>query len=151
MIVQTPDLSSKIPLTLFATGVPAGFPSPAEDYVEGQLDLNTHLIKRPAATFLVRAVGDSMTGAGIYPNDLLVVDRSIPALHGSIVIAVVNGELTVKRLHHLAGEIRLEAENPAYAPIEVSGDMELWCWGVVTSAIHQFASSGKPRRRKAAR
>jgi DNA polymerase V len=87
-----------------------------------------------------------MIGAGIYPNDLLVVDRSLPATHNTIIIAMLNGELAIKRLHHRFGEIRLLSENPAYAPIEIKGDMELWYWGVVTAAIHQF-SVGKRKGR----
>ena len=120
------------------TAVSAGFPSPAEDYVEGKLDLNTHLIQHPAATFIVRATGDSMTGAGIFSGDILIVDRSVQPRHGSIIIAVINGELTVKRLYRRKGVLRLEAANPAFAPISISDDMELWCWGVVTAAIHHF-------------
>jgi DNA polymerase V len=134
----TPIIGPTVFLPLYATAIQAGFPSPAEDYVEGKLDLNELLIRRPAATFYVRATGDSMIGAGIYPNDLLVVDRSLPATHNAIIIAMLNGELTIKRLHLRFGETRLLSENPAYAPIEIEGDMELWYWGVVTAAIHQF-------------
>lgn len=149
LILQIPDVPTKIPLMLYASRVRAGFPSPAEDYVEGQLDLNEHLVARPAATFLIRVVGDSMIGAGIFPNDLLVVDRSLLPVHGSIVVAVVDGELTVKRLHQRFGILALEAANPAFQPIEISGDMELWCWGVVTSSIHEFTQAGhSPRVRK---
>jgi DNA polymerase V len=128
-------------LPVFLSAVSAGFPSPAEDYVEGKLDLNEHLIPRPSATFLVRATGDSMTGAGIFSGDLLIVDRSVQAGHGSIIIAVIDSELTVKRLYRRKGVIRLEAANPAYPAIPVSDDMELWCWGVVTAAIHQYCDA----------
>ena len=96
--------------------MPAGFPSPAEDFVEGPLDLNRYLIHHPAATFFVRVIGDSMIGVGIYPNDLLIVDRAVTAVSGSIVIAVVNGDLTIKRLHQQQGQVSLVPENPAYAP-----------------------------------
>jgi len=116
--------------------VPAGFPSPAADYVEGPLDLNRYLIHHPAATFFVRVIGDSMTGVGIYPNDLLIVDRAIDPISGSIVIAVVNGELTVKRLHYSGERIALLPENPAYPPIEITPAMTLEIWGVVTQSIH---------------
>ena len=133
------------PLPLIAAAVPAGFPSPAEDFVEGTLDLNEHLIHRPAATFIVRVKGDSMIGVGIYPGDLLIVDRSLEAKSGSIVIAVIGGELTVKRLHkknsnhpkHL-NQWMLVAENPHYPPITLGPDRDCMIWGVVSSAIHQF-------------
>lgn len=138
METHTADASTYVPLPLFASAAQAGFPSPAEDYVEGKLDLNTHLIRRPAATFLVRAVGESMIGAGIYPGDILVVDRSLTPIHGSIVIAVINSELTVKRLCKFGTRNRLEAHNPDYPAIEISEEMEVWCWGVVTAAIREF-------------
>jgi DNA polymerase V len=136
-------------LPVYMSAVSAGFPSPAEDYVEGKLDLNEHLIPRPSATFMVRAMGDSMTGVGIFSGDILVVDRSLQPKHGSIIIAVIDAELTVKRLYRRKGVIRLEAANPAYPSITVSEDMELWCWGVVTAAIHQYgganpSASSKP-------
>ncbi len=124
-------------IPLYACGVSAGFPSPADDYLEGALDLNEHLVRKPAATFFVRARGDSMTGAGIHDGDLLVVDRSLEAVDGRIVIAAVNGELTVKRLAKTKGPPRLEAENPAYAPIELNTEDSVHLWGVVTSVIHR--------------
>lgn len=124
----------KIPL--FGCKVQAGFPSPADDYVEGKLDLNELLIKHPAATFFLRVMGESMKDAGIFPNDLLVVDRSLKPDHNRIVIALVDNELTVKRLHHKNGELRLKAENKAFPDIELKGESELSVWGVVTSVIH---------------
>ncbi len=131
-------IRSKIAIPIYMTAVSAGFPSPAEDYVEGKLDLNDHLIPHPSATFMVRAVGDSMAGAGIFSGDILVVDRSVQACHGSIIIAILNAELTVKRLYRRKGIVRLEAANPAYPAIEISDESDLCCWGVVTAAIHQF-------------
>ncbi len=125
-----------LPLPLYTAYVPAGFPSPADDDVEGRLDLNQHLIHHPAATFFVRVSGESMLGAGIHPGDLLVVDRALEPVHGKVVIAVVNGELTVKRLCIREGQVRLLAENERYAPIVLSGDMDLQIWGVVTNVIH---------------
>lgn len=116
----------------------AGFPSPADDYVCDTLDLNEHLIPHREATFFVRAKGHSMIGAGIQDNDLLVVDRSLNPVHRSIVIAVIDGEFTVKRLSKRAGKIKLLAENPEYAPIELQEGQELQVWGVVTSVIHQL-------------
>lgn len=139
----TPEIGARLFLPLYASRVHAGFPSPAEDYVEGKLDLNELLIKRPAATYYVRAVGDSMTPL-IYPNDLLVVDRSISAKHGTVIIAMINAELTIKRLHHRFGETRLVSENTAYAPIEIEGDIELWYWGVVTGIVRQL-NAGRSR------
>ena len=120
---------------LFLSRVPAGFPSPAEDYVEGSLDLNEHLIAHREATFFMRVQGHSMTGAGIQDGDLLVVDRSLEAGDGDIVVAVVDGELTVKRLWRRGGRVRLLAENPAYAPIDLKDGQELAVWGVVTNII----------------
>ena len=93
-----------LPLPLFSGKVAAGFPSPADDYIEKSLDLNELLVQKPAATFFVRAQGESMLGAGIHPNDILVVDRSIAPVPGKIVICALNGELTVKRLEHHNGQ-----------------------------------------------
>lgn len=132
---------------LVAGPVRAGFPSPAEDYVEGALDLTRHLIRHPAATFIVRVEGESMTGAGIYPGDLLVVDRSVEPQDGHVVIAQVGGELTVKRLKKgsggRAGAWRLVAEHPDFPPILLSGDEDgddeaSALWGVVTSAVRML-------------
>lgn len=126
------------PLPLYASRVAAGFPSPADDYLEGPLDLNQHLAPHPAATFIVRVEGDSMTGAGIRHGDLLVVDRSREARSGAIVVAIVHGELTVKRLRIERGRVRLEPENPAYAPIELGEGSDLVVWGVVAHAIRSY-------------
>ena len=116
-------------LPLYTSSVSAGFPSPADDHLEAPLDLNEHLVKHPAATFVVKVDGDSMTGAGIYNGDLLVVDRSLDSKSGSIVVAVVNGELTVKRLWMRGKRVRLLPENPAYPPIEIGDGSELVIWG----------------------
>ena len=125
-------------LPLYACPVSAGFPSPAEDYLEGQLDLNKYLIKHPAATFFVRVTGDSMIGAGIHADDLLIVDRSLEAKDGRVVIAVVNGELLVKRLKMQSQQIFLIAENPSYPLLQITDAMDFQVWGVVTSAIHSL-------------
>ena len=122
---------------LFLSRVPAGFPSPAEDYVEGALDLNEHLIAHREATFFVRVKGHSMTGAGIRDGDLLVVDRALEAGDGDVVVAVVDGELTVKRLSRRGGRVRLIPESPGFEPIEFKDGQELTVWGVVTSVIHR--------------
>lgn len=129
-------LEEQFNLPLYGGKVSAGFPSPTEDFIEDKIDLNQHLIQKPAATFLVRVTGDSMIKVGIFQNDLLVVDRSVEAQHGKIVIAVLNGELTVKRLYKKGDVVRLVAENDQYPPIEVKGDLHIW--GVVQHVIHSF-------------
>jgi DNA polymerase V len=123
-------------LPLFTAKVAAGFPSPADDYVEKTLDLNELLVQKPAATFFVRAQGESMLGAGIHPNDILVVDRSLDPVPGKIVICALNGELVVKRLKHQAGQWLLASENPYYPDIPLREELEMVIWGVVTHVIH---------------
>ena len=116
--------------------VRAGFPSPAEDYADEPLDLVAHLVRNRASTFLVRAKGDSMEGAGIQDGALLVVDRSVEAKNGSIIIAVIDGALTVKRLRQRAGKAWLEAANPKFKDIPLVGEEQVG--GVVIHAIHSF-------------
>jgi DNA polymerase V len=116
--------------------VAAGFPSPAEDYLEGKLDLNKHLIKHPAATFFVRVTGDSMIAAGIHPGDILIVDRSIEPADKKVVIAVIEGEMTVKRIRMTDGKIVLVPENENYKPLQIEAEMNFKIWGVVTNVIH---------------
>jgi DNA polymerase V len=125
-------------LPLYTSRIAAGFPSPADDHLEAPLDLNEHLVKHPAATFVVRVDGDSMTGAGIYSGDLLVVDRSLEAQSGRIVVAVVNGELTVKRLVIERRRARLVPENPACKPIEIRDGLDVVIWGVVAHVIRSY-------------
>ena len=134
--VFKPDRSTKRCQPIFMATVPAGFPSPAADYEEGKLDLNRHLIKNPAATFFVRVTGDSMLKAGIHNGDLLVVDRSIEPRDKNVVIAVVNGELTVKRIRIRRNKVTLVAENDGYRSQEINGQIEFEVWGVVTNVIH---------------
>lgn len=119
-------------IPLFTSSVPAGFPTPAEDEIDQTLDLNAYLIPRPAATFFVRVRGSSMEGANIFSGDILIVDRSIEAAVGKIVLAIVDGAFTVKRLMKRKGKLLLEAENPTHKPID--GEFEVW--GVVTYIIH---------------
>jgi len=128
--------ASPITSPLFNCRVSAGFPSPADDYIEQALDLNQLLIKKPAATFFVRAEGDSMIGAGIHSNDILVVDRSIEAVPNKVVICALNGELTVKRLVSKQGQLVLMAENPLYPDIPLHEGIDMTIWGVVTNVIH---------------
>jgi len=123
-------------LPLFSGKVSAGFPSPADDYIEKTLDLNELLVQKPAATFFVRAQGESMLGAGIHPNDILVVDRSLEPVPGRIVICALNGELVVKRLKRRGGQWVLGSENPAYRDIILLEELEIVIWGVVTNVIH---------------
>lgn len=136
--VLYPDCSTKWARPLFLATVSAGFPAPAEDYIEGRLDLNKHLIKHPAATFFVRVAGDSMTGAGIHPGDILVVDRSLEPRDANVVIAVLDGELTVKRISRRDGRLYLVPDNSLYQPLEILEGMEFEVWGVVTSVIHSL-------------
>ena len=122
----------------------AGFPSPAEQYLEPPLDLNELLVKRPAATYFVRVEGDSMVGAGIRDGDLLVVDRALEPADGSVIIACVDGEFTVKTLRRGRNGVRLEAANPAFPTIRFSGEMELRVFGVVTAVIHRLLPTARP-------
>ena len=125
-------------LPLALCHVEAGFPSPADDYMEGALDLNEHVIKHPSATYFVRASGDSMIGSGIFNGDLLIVDRSLEASSGKVVIAEVDGQLTVKRLLKLNDGFSLQSENSSYPPIELQEGNEVVVWGVVTHVIHDL-------------
>ena len=125
-------------LPFFLSRVPAGFPSPADDYLEGELDLNEFLIQHPAATFFVRLAGDSIVNAGLFDGDILVVDRAVTASHGHIVVAVIDGDMTVKRLYAQSGRVELHAENPAYTPIIFGEGRELVVWGVVIGSVRQF-------------
>lgn len=122
---------------LFSSSVQAGFPSPAEDYIESSLDLNTYLIKNPAATFFVRVSGSSMKDALIFPGDILLVDRSLTPRSGRVVIAVIDGELTVKRLLLNRTKTVLKAENNEFADIDIAPESEFEIWGVVTHIIHE--------------
>ena len=125
----------KARLPLMLSSARAGFPSPADDFIEKWLDLNEHLVRDKASTFIVRAKGDSMVKAGIHDGDLLVVDRAAEPTNGRVVIAIIEGNLTVKRLRRKGGKCWLDAANEKYAPIEV-GDEDAMIWGVVTNSIH---------------
>lgn len=125
-------------LPLYVSSVKAGFPSPADEYIEKHLDLNAHCVAHPSATYFVCASGDSMINAGIQDGDLLVVDRSIEPTHGKIVIAAIDGDLTVKRLYCQNGMAELRPENDAYQPIPLKGDIELVIWGVVMHIVRSL-------------
>ncbi|MBF9239927.1 translesion error-prone DNA polymerase V autoproteolytic subunit [Hymenobacter sp. BT683] len=127
-------------LPLFGCPIPAGFPSPADDHLDAPLDLTKHLFRHPASTFLARVSGDSMIGAGIHPGDLVAVDRALAPREGSIVVAVVEGEHTIKRLQLRGGQRWLVAENARYAPVAVDREVGLLVWGVVTHVIHALGN-----------
>lgn len=124
-------------LPFYSAKVPAGFPSPADDHIEEHLNLND-LIKHPAATFLVRVSGRSMIDAGIHENDILIVDRSLTPMHGKVVIAVIQGQLTVKRLHRKGNTLFLMPANEEFSPIPITEEDDIHIWGVVTKVIHDL-------------
>ena len=129
------NCSSRLPIApLYATAIKAGFPSPADDYIETVLDLNEYLIRHPAATFFVRVSGDSMT-PGICHGDILVVDRALTPVHNNIVIAAVNGELTVKRLVIKNGATLLVPDNDTYETMALTPEVDCTLWGVVIHII----------------
>lgn len=115
----------------------SGFPSPAQDYEERTLDLNQHLVRRPTSTFFMKVEGDSMEGLGIRHGDLLVVDRAIEARAGHVLVAMIEGEITIKRYAIIDGEPYLCSANPHYAPVPVA-DRDCQVWGVVTTVIHEL-------------
>jgi len=125
-------------LPLYLSPVVAGFPSPAEDYLDRRLDLHEHLVRNHAATFFLRASGDSMIKAGILDGDLLVVDRSLTPGNGSVVIAALEGELTVKYLAKMGGRVLLVPANDEYSEIDITENEDTVIWGVVTYAIHKL-------------
>jgi DNA polymerase V len=133
---ETLDSRKTLERPIFTSVVHAGFASPADDHIDQKLDLNDYLIKKPAATYFVKVSGDSMIGAGIFPGDTLIVDRSLSATNNSIVIAMVDSEFMVKRLKRHQGEIYLISENSKYPPIQVK-DPDMIIWGIVTYTIHK--------------
>lgn len=135
--------SADLPLPLYASRLRAGFPSPADDYLESKIDLNKYLAEHPAATFLVRIDGDSMTAAGIFPGDIAIVDRSlvtsdVKGMHNKIVLAVLGDEFTIKRLCVNGKSVRLVPENDKYTPIDVTGNNDFAVWGVVRHSIRHL-------------
>ena len=134
--VLHPKESPKTRLPLYLSQVPAGFPSPAEDYVDRKLSLDEHLIQHPAATFFLRVQGDSMTGAGIHSGDLLVVDRKLEPGDQSVVVVALDRELTVQRRVKKDGKLFLASENPKFKPIEVNPETGVEVWGVDVHSIH---------------
>jgi DNA polymerase V len=118
--------------------VAAGFPQPGDDCIEERLDLNDLVVKRPQATFFARVAGDSMQGAGIHHQDVVVVDRSLEASEGRVVVAVVNGEMLIKRFSKKGDRLFLLAENPDYPLLEITGETDFQIWGVFTHVIHRL-------------
>jgi DNA polymerase V len=139
---STPVLLSQVPTEILQikNRVCAGFPSPAEDLGAQRIDLTKVLVKHPQATYLLKASGHSMVEAGIFDNDILVVDRAVKPRHGHIVVAVVDGDFTVKRLYQRAGQLKLKAANPTFADITPKDGQEIVVWGVVTATIKQFSN-----------
>ncbi|MDD2747353.1 MAG: translesion error-prone DNA polymerase V autoproteolytic subunit [Acidithiobacillus ferrooxidans] len=130
-------VSPLIHIPLMVSCIAAGFPSPADDYVEKQIDLNAHLIQHKDATFILRVSGWSMRDAGLFDGDEIIVDRAITPVDGKIVVAAINGELTVKRLRLIGTAVHLAAENPDFPEIVLNEGQELCIWGVVTWVLHR--------------
>ena len=124
-------------IPMFTDSVQAGFPSPAEDYMDLDLNLQDHLIQNPSATFCVRVVGESMKGAGIQSGDIMLVDKSLTPKNRSIVLAVIDGEFTIKRVNVIEKEIYLVPENENFPLIKITEEMDFQVWGVVTYIIHK--------------
>lgn len=131
-----PLMASKKQADLYTVSVQAGYPTPVDDSKEGQIDLNAHLVGNPKSTFFVRVSGDSMIGAGIHEGDLLVVDRDKTVLNGKIVIAIINGDIAVKRIFMEENKVLLYPENPEFSAIEVTNNNDFMTLGVVTNVIH---------------
>lgn len=129
------DISSTLSLQYADEGIRAGFPSPAQDYMEQAIDLNKELIRHPASTFYGRVVGNSMSGEGIEEGDILVIDKSLELMDGDLAICFVNGEFTVKRVKLEKDFAWLVPSNPDYEPIKVTKDDEFTIWGIVTYTV----------------
>ncbi|MCE2951918.1 MAG: LexA family protein [Alphaproteobacteria bacterium] len=132
------DKPSVLALPLVLSSVRAGFPSMVEGELEGALDLHDLLITHPAATFYVRVEGDSMVGAGIFPGDMVIVDRALEARNGDLIIAVLDGELTLKRFIKQKNQVCLRAENPDYPDIQIPPNKDFMIWGVVSGCVKKF-------------
>ena len=125
-------------LTFYKEGVECGFPSPARDFTEGSIDLNEELIHHPNSTFVVKARGHSMIDAGIHPGDLILVDRSLKPRHRSVIIAVLDGELSIKILSSQKKEVCLLSANKDYIDVHISEEMDFIIWGVCTYVVHNL-------------
>ena len=133
--IYSSGLKKELSIPYFEDGISAGFPSPADDFLHGKLDLNEYLINNPSATYYVRVLGDSMANAGIASGSLLIVDKSIEASNGKIVVAFLDKEFTVKRIKKIKNKIYLKAENAGYEDIEITSEMNFEIFGVVTHSI----------------
>ena len=133
-LMKNAKLSS---VPVLGDAVPAGFPSPAEDYLDMDLNLHDYLVRNPAATFCVRVSGGSMVSADIKSGDVMVIDRALDPTNNSIVLAVLNGEFTVKRIKKRANELYIIADNEEYQPMKITKDVDFQVWGVVTFIIHK--------------
>ncbi|MAW84173.1 MAG: peptidase S24 [Crocinitomicaceae bacterium] len=125
-------------IPFYQSNVPAGFPSPAEDFMDLDLNLQEYLVQHPSATFCVRVTGDSMQNAGIYSGDVMVVDRALEPQNNTIVLAILDGEFTVKRIQKKGQELYLKPENSKFKPIQITEEMNFQVWGVVTHIIHKI-------------
>lgn len=132
------EARSRVSVPMFLSAVAAGFPSPADDFIDKTLDLNELLVSNPTATFFVRVSGDSMMGAGMHDGDIIIVDRALTPKNNDVVIAALNGELTVKRIRKRDGAVWLIPENPEYSPVQVTEEMCFDIWGVATNVIHKL-------------
>tara|TARA_B100000965_G_scaffold135205_1_gene112552 strand:+ start:2480 stop:2881 length:402 start_codon:yes stop_codon:yes gene_type:complete len=128
----------KINIPLFNDPVSAGFPSPADDYIEENIDLNEHLLKNPFSTFFLRVKGDSMINSGIHDKDLIIVDKSLTPKPGNVVIAMIDGEFTVKRFSMKNNQLYLKAENQNYPDFNFEDHNDIQIWGVVIYSIHNL-------------
>lgn len=131
-------MGNKSKIAYFLSSVPAGFPSPANDFIENKLDLNEHLVDHPAATFFVRVKGESMINDGIFDGDLLIVDRSLEATNNSVIIALLDGEFTLKRIKKEGSTLWLKPSNPKFKPTRITEEMAFEVWGVVKHVIKTF-------------
>ena len=128
-----------LPVPLLGRLLPAGFPSPADDYLDGEIDLGAFLIERPASTFLMRVAGESMKNAGILDGDLVVVDRSVAPQSGHVVVGVLDGEMTLKRFRRLKnGRAALQAENPDFPEFVIGEELAAEIWGVVVGVVRKL-------------
>lgn len=135
LTLRKADVATSLSLPFVATGISAGFPSPADDFLELSIDLNKELIRHPSTTFYGRVRGDSMQDAGIHNGDLLVIDKSLPPANGKVAVCFIDGEFTVKRIRKDKDCIWLVAENKNYQPIKITEDNDFMVWGIVTNII----------------
>ena len=133
-----PATDTSLELPLIEAGLSAGFPSPAEDYIEMRLDLNKELIKNPSSTFFGRVNGNSMIEAGIYDGDILIIDKSIEPKNNSVLVCFIDGEFTVKKVSIIKNEMYLIPENKDFSPIKIAPESDFRLWGVVTYSVHKL-------------